>query len=426
MAPIGWAALAGWIVLLAGVRVWGVWLSARRELKLDAVPLYGRWDWALSWRVAVPVMAGAVLVAALPWLSRRWAWRLVVLGSGAAAIAWSLALAVVDTGPAGSAVWSDIQQAYGTHTGLVDAAGPGAFLRDYVDNQPGYAVHLQAHPPGLVLGLWAAGRIGLAGPGFQTALALVGVAIAVVAAVVVVREVAGERWARAAAPFVVLVPAAVWHTNADVIVAGVGLSGVACAVVATGRHGRQAVAWAIAGGVLLGAALLLSYGVALLAAPVLVVAVWRQRWTVLAGGAAVVLAVVLVPLAWGFWWFDGLLVTGQQYAAGVASERGYAYFVVANLAVFALAVGPATVVALARLRDRRMWIVVGAGLATMLLADLSGLSNGETERIWQPFVPLVAVAGGALGVRSPAAGRVWLAVQVSVAVVLQAALRSPW
>jgi hypothetical protein len=78
-------------------------------------------------------------------------------------------------------------------------------------------------------------------------------------------------------------------------------------------------------------------------------------------------------------------------------------------------------VALARLRDRRMWLVVGSCLAAVAAADLSGMSSSEVERIWQPFMPLVLLAGCAL-----TRPRTWLALQLAVAVVIAAALRVQW
>ena len=83
-------------------------------------------------------------------------------------------------------------------------------------------------------------------------------------------------------------------------------------------------------------------------------------------------------------------------------------------------------VGLSRLRDRGVWIIVGAGAAVVLLADLSGLTNGETERIWQPFFPLLLLGSCGLIVRSQRQLRGWLAVQAVPALALQLWLRSPW
>ena len=43
-------------------------------------------------------------------------------------------------------------------------------------------------------------------------------------------------------------------------------------------------------------------------------------------------------------------------------------------------------------RDRRAWLVVGAALVAVALADLSGMSKAEVERIWLPFAPFVLAA----------------------------------
>jgi hypothetical protein len=143
-----------------------------------------------------------------------------------------------------------------------------------------------------------------------------------------------------------------------------------------------------------------------------------------AGGAAC--ALVLAPALWGFSWLAGIEATKQQYDLNLARVRPYSYFVIANLVVFAIAVGPAVAVALTRLRDRRTWLLVGAGLAVVALADVSGLALAETERIWQPFMPLVLLAGAALPARGATADRRWLGLQVAVALGLQLSLRSPW
>ncbi|MBB5788547.1 hypothetical protein [Jiangella mangrovi] len=405
-------ALAGWVLVLVVARVWGLSRPDQADLHLDAIPFYGRWDLVLTWRLAAPVAVGAAAVLVLPVVAARLSWRRVLGAVALTAIGWSLALAAVD----GAGGFGDIGREYGAHTGLVDErGGPAAFLRTYVEHQDAVPVHLQAHPPGLVLTLWASARLGLSGSWWETALAMAGVAAAAVAALAIARDVVSERFARAAAPFVVLAPAAVWHTNADVIFGGLALTGVALVVVA-----RRWPA-AAAGGAVFGLSLLFSYGLALLAVPIAAVTLWRRRPALLAVAAAAGAVVVALPLLWGFWWFDGLAATRVQYYAGIGADRPYEYFLLANLAVFALAVGPATAAGLARLRGRRAWLVVGSGLATVLLADLSGLSSAETERIWQPFMPLVLLAGAAL-----APSRRWLALQVAVAVVLQTALRSPW
>ena len=136
--------------------------------------------------------------------------------------------------------------------------------------------------------------------------------------------------------------------------------------------------------------------------------------------------VVLLPSVWGFAWLAGLAATRVQYEANPVQVRPFSYFVVANLAIVALAIGPAAVVGMSRLRDGGAWIVVGSGLAAVFIADVSGLANGEVERIWQPFFPLLLLATCGLFMRSQDRTRVWLAAQTVPTVALQLLLRSPW
>ena len=73
--------------------------------------------------------------------------------------------------------------------------------------------------------------------------------LAVGAVLVACRELAGEQRARQAAPFVALVPAAIWAgTSSDALFAGVGALAVAGMVVAVVR--RRGVLAAISGAVL--------------------------------------------------------------------------------------------------------------------------------------------------------------------------------
>jgi len=418
--------LGAWAALLVVSRLWGlkVVADAPESIFVDAVPFFGRWDLLISWRWILAVGVAVVAVVVLPRMVERLSWwRLLVVVAAAAAI-WTLALAFVEPS---AIAWRNIYGDYGQFVPLVEQSGPGGFLRDYVAVQLELPTHLSAHPPGMMILLWALAQVGLAGMGVDTALAVIGVAAAAVAVIVALRNLAGETRARAAAPFVVLAPAAVWHTNADVVFAGFLLVGFCLFVVATSRHDRRGDLFASAGGALMGTAVFMTYGVTLFALPVLVVAVARRRVRPVLFGGLAALAVVLLPLAWGFWWLDGLYATKEAYDRNLARVRPYEYFLVANLAAFAVAVGPAIAVALSRLRDRRTWLLVGAGLGVVALADLSGLSSAETERIWQPFMPIVLLAGCALVpagqfVRS----RPWLAAQAGVALVLVAALRSPW
>jgi hypothetical protein len=176
--------------------------------------------------------------------------------------------------------------------------------------------------------------------------------------------------------------------------------------------------------------LLCSYGLVLLALPAVVVLVRRRALRVaLVAGATTVLA-LLVPWAWGFWWPAGFLETRVQYRESIAKSRGYAYWLLGNAAIYASMLGPAVVVGLGRLRAGGLRLLVLGGLACAVLAGISGMSSAETERIWQPFVPLVLGAGATLWLVADRfdlrRARAWLALQAGVALAFQAVLVTPW
>jgi hypothetical protein len=240
-----------------------------------------------------------------------------------------------------------------------------------------------------------------------------------------VRDVTNESAARAAAPFVVFLPAAVFWSSGDAIFLGVGTWAMALLILATGDRGRRADLLALGGGLLAGAGIFLSYGLVLLGIVPLAVAVKRRAWRPLAVSSLPVAAWFALFAVVGFWWFDGLAATRVQYAESLARVRPYPFFLVANLAALLVALGPAVWVAVARLRDRRLWLLVGAALVAVTIADVSGLSKAEVERIWLPFMPWIAVAAaGAFDDAS--ARRTWLCVNVTWAIAVQALVRSPW
>jgi hypothetical protein len=242
-----------------------------------------------------------------------------------------------------------------------------------------------------------------------------------------VREVAGELAARRAAPFVVLAPAAIWvATTADAFYAGVAAWAVALVVLATGRSGVRSGTYALAGGALFGVTAFLSYGLVLLAVVPAAVSWRRRRVELLVVAAAGACAVGLAFLAAGFSWLDGLVATRDRYFAGVGSRRPYLDFLVADAAAFGIALGPATVVALARLRDRRMLVLVGAALVAVGLAMMSGMSRGEVERIWLPFAIWLLPAGAVLAAARDRVASGWLGLQAATAIAVTTVVKTPW
>ncbi len=225
----------------------------------------------------------------------------------------------------------------------------------------------------------------------------------------------------------VLLPAVIWWQSADAFFAGVSATAVAALVLASGRRGRRAMLLALAGGVGFGVTAFLSYGLVLLALIPAVVCFTRRRLELLAVAALGALPVFAAFAALGFSWFSGFAATRHEYWTGVAIHRPYSYFLFADLALFAVATGPAVAVGLSRLRDLRVWLLVGGALAVVALADLSGMSKGEVERIWLPFVPWTVLATAGLSVSRPSARlRPWLALQAACALVVAVSIWSQW
>lgn len=420
------AAVAAWALLvLAGHLLGQRLLDADYRVHIGAPPLVGGFDARLTARLLGAVAFAGAALAWAPVLAARLSWRRLLLLAWLAAGAWAVLLAL---GDGAGGLSAPLTSRYEYLAAVARVGSPLPFLQSFTTDLPLYPTHVKGHPPGMVLALWGLARAGLGGPGPATALILGLGALTAPAALVAVRATAGERPARAAAPYLALAPGAVWvATSADALFAGVAACGIACLAVALHATPRRPLLVALAGGLLLGCALLLSYGAAPIGAVALALA-WTARTrprtaarlAVAAGGvAAVVLAFGLA----GFWWWDGLRATRELYYAGVTSRRPYLDFVVISLAAFALACGPAVFAALARLRTSPARIPVGllAGVAVALAAaDLSGMSRGETERIWLIFLPWVLCTTVVLKHRG------WLAAQLALGLALQALVVSPW
>ena len=397
---------------IVAVGAWAVLVAATAGSLVGGAQLRG------GVRVLMPVAVGIGVVA----FARHAAllrWRVLLAVVVMIAVAWAVSLALVD-GPGGLTRPLESRYDYLHDVPLVGES-PRAFLGSFSEQIRTFTTHVQGHPPAMLLTLWTLDRIGAGGAGWAAGLVIVTGASAAAATLVAMRQLAGEDVARRAAPFLALMPAAVWiATSADALFLGVSAWGVALLVLATGPSGLRSDIQALGGGLLLGGALFLTYGVVPLAAVPIAVAVSRRRLRPLAVAAAGV-AIVAAAFAFaGFWWLDGLRATAERYAAGAARHRPYARSLVTNLGAFAVALGPAAVVALARLRDRRVWLLAGGAIGAVVVADLSGLSKGEVERIWLPFLPWVLTACVVLRARG------WLALQAGAGFIVQVVLRSPW
>lgn len=392
-------------------------------------------------RYLIPVAVAALAVWQLPRVARAWSFgRLLGLAFVGSAV-WALALAVTD-GAFGIVGRLDTRFEYLPSVARV-GSDPVTFLRTFADHiverndGSSWATHVAGHPPGALLFFWSLAEAGLGGRVWASlAVVLVG-ASSGAAVLVACRAVADEGCARLALPFAVLTPAAIWvATSADALFLGTSAWGVAMLALAGRPATSDRAAWAhgAAGGFLLGTSLYQSYGMAPLGLVAVGAALAHRRWWVLAPAAGGVLLVVAAYTAAGFWWLTGLTDTHTRYYQGVASDRPTSYFVWANLAALAIAVGPAVVVALVRLgrravRDRtgpsRVGLLALASAASLLVADLSLLSKGEVERIWLPYLPYLTLSAVLLAGRGRADRR-WLAAQAATALIVQAVVVGKW
>lgn len=422
--PGEWARLVPglvvWVALLASTVIWVRFIPA---FPLDEVSPFVGWLRVLPpLRWLLPVAVGGVLVAALPALARRMRWRPLLLVSVASAAAWASSLAAT-TGLGGFVQPLRARHEYVHDLPALDV-GAGEFVRTFVERLPSYVTHTRGHPPGPLLVLHALEKLRLPVVPAEAVLVVAAGSAAVAAVAVTVRVLAGEASARRMLPFLVLAPMAVWvATSMDAFFLGVSAWGVALLALATQRPGRVGHLLALGAGLVLGFGLYLTYALAAFGLlPLAVLAARRRNWLLVPAGVGVATVVAAFTLG-GFWWFDGVEATHVEWLTSAGPRRPYWYFLLANAAVLAFMVGPATVACLGALRDRRVWWLVGAALLVLLASDVGGYERGEVGRIWLPFAVWLVPATAALPDRMQ---RVALAANVALATALQGLAHLPW
>jgi hypothetical protein len=420
--------IAVWTLVVVAAVVWPKVSALPPRAGIDAAPFYGSWDWHAPGWMLLAAAVGLVAVVAGPGACARLPRRSLAPVTGAAAAAWAVLVAACGGGLHRVAATLESKYEYLPFAKRIDGA---TFLRTYVERAHGYPTHVKGHPPGITLVFWALDRVGLRGPGWAAVLVMTAWAAGAGAVVWTMVELGGVERGRRAAPFVALVPGVVWAaTSGDALIAGVTAAGVALVVAATPttRSPAAVAALGAGGGIVLGLALHLSYGVVPMLLVPLAVAAARRRIAPLVAAAVGAAAVTALFVAGGFWWFDGLSITRAFYGRGLARLRPYSYFVLAgNLGALALAVGPAGAAGFGRLvgraRRRPELVVLAAVLVAVLVADVSGMSKAEVERIWLPFTLWLAAAAGAVPTRWT---RWWLAAQVALGLGLEVWLVTTW
>ncbi|QCD60878.1 hypothetical protein [Streptomyces hawaiiensis] len=434
-----YAAGAAVLLVTASVLVGRHIEETSRTLFVDWPPLLASWGPHLGPGTPAAVLVAIATVAHGPALAARLPWRALLPAAWGTAMAWIFSLALVDGWHRGIARRLTTRYEYLQVIDRFDDI-PAA-LRDFtqhilLDSPDNWPAHIAGHPPAATLTFVLLDRIGLRGGGWAGMWCITVGATACVAVLVTIRALADEALARRAAPFLVLAPAAVWMgTSADAYFAAVAAWAVALLALAVTR---KSLGWAGASGLLLGLTCYLSYGltlVALIAAAVLVLGRHgvRERPALIAPLLAGLTVVPTMFTLAGFDWWEAYHLLVTRYGQGAGGIRPYGYWVWANLACTVLVTGLATAAGLRRtgavlLRRRtgpragvRLAFLVSAALLALLVADLSGMSKAETERIWLPFALWLLPACAFL-----TRPRIWLTAQALLALFLNHLLLTGW
>ncbi|WP_369242700.1 hypothetical protein AB5J56_22130 [Streptomyces sp. R21] len=435
------AALAAALLVLAAALVGTAVQHADGTLFVNWPPLLATWAPHVGPGTPVAIVVALVVVAYGPAVAARLPWRALLGTAWASAVVWTFGLALIDGWGRGIARKLTTRYEYLQVIDRFDDI-PGT-LRDFthhilLDSPGHWPPHVAGHPPASTLTFVLLDRIGLGGGAWAGVWCIAVGGTACVAVLVTVRLLAGEALARRAAPFLVLAPSAVWAgTSADGYFAAVAAWALALLALAVTGHAPRTCA--TAAGLLFGLTFYLSYGLTLvvvIAAAVLVLGRdgprprARPLPLLLCGLAGLAVVPTVFTLA-GFDWWEAYRLLVTRYRQGAGGVRPYGYWVWANLACTVLMTGLATAAGVRRAavslraphdpHDRRLALLVVAALLALLIADLSGMSKAETERIWLPFAVWLLPAGAFLS-----APRAWLAAQAVLALLVNHLLLTGW
>ena len=360
------------------------------DVRVHWPPLHADWDPRFGLLTLPAIALGVLLVAALPRLARSLSWRALLATAFGTAWLWIVAVAMTE-GTEGLARTFERRQEY-----VYDAQRVGSIhtmLQTFVDRIPmdapdNWYVHVAGHPPGALLYFVGLDRLGVTDPFWIGVVCVTIASTAVVAVMITLRALGSETLARSAVPWIVLAPSATWMgVNGDAVFTAVAAWGLALLAVAAVQ--RRALP-AIGAGLLLGSCVYLSYGLPLLGILAVTVLVVARSWRPLPWAVGGALAVAAAFTLGGFAWWEAYPVLRERYYDGIASERAFSYWVWANIAAWTftagLAVWAAFPTAVRALRHRNVLAqLAAAAAATIVVADLSGMSKAEVERIWLPF-----------------------------------------
>jgi hypothetical protein len=431
---VGFAVAAGLMLTALAVPPLLGWNVEAR----DVAPLNALWDPRVGPGTAVALVLGGAGVRWAPAVAAAARWPTLLLAAFGYGVAWMAALATVDGwGGIGDVLDGDNEYLQ-TARSVSDVS---AVLHEYIDRIPigsdgQWPVHVAGHPPGALLFFVLLARIGL-GSGLAAGwVVLLIAATTPVAVLITMRTLGAEQAARAAAPFLVVCPAAVWSAvSADAMFAAFAAWGLCLlALGAIAASAARTVAFSLGAGVFLGWCVMLSYGLPLVGVLAVAVLVGVRRVSPLPWAAAAAMAVVLAFAVAGFSWWEAFPVLRTRYWDGIAGIRPAGYWLWGDLAALCFSAGPAVGAAVAAAVERAarrqpaepvrpVVLLALAAVACIAIADASLMSKAETERIWLPFVPWLLLGTALI---APRRRRVVLAAQATVALLVQSLLFTRW
>lgn len=357
-------------------------------------PLHATWDPRIGLLTLPAIAIGLALWLVLPRLAETLSWRAMLATAFATTWIWTMALAMTE-GKDGLARVFERRQEYVYDAQHVRSIS--TMMHTFIDRIPysaapdNWHVHVAGHPPGALLFFVLLDRLGITGF-FSIGLVVVTIgSTAIVAVLITLRALGSTSLARAAMPWIVLAPSAVWMgVSGDAVFTTVAAWGLALLALAATSPGPRRVVTGVGAGLLLGLCVYLSYGLVLLgflAVSVLLIArSWRPLpWAL--GGSVIVVAAFTAA---GFSWWKAYPVLAQRYSDGIASSRPYDYWVWADIAAWTFTAGFAVWAAFPAashaFRQRNVVAqLAAAALLTIGFAAVSGMSKAETERIFLPF-----------------------------------------
>lgn len=400
-------------------------------------PLKARWTPGLAPTLALPALVA--LTGFLCWrrISSALKWGPYLVAVFAGSWLWTAALAHVGGRESISKVFARPSEYF---VGAKEVPSIPAFLSGFIERVPldasdHWPIHIAGHPPGATLFFILLSRLGIADPYTAGIIVLTLGCTGVVAVLLTVRTLSTEKCARRTAPWLIAAPSAIWMgVSADALFTATAAWGLALlALASTAVRRSHLIGFGLPAGLLLGLCVYFSYGLVLLGLLAIAVIYLGGRWQALPWALGGALLVAAAFTSAGFRWWEGFPVLVTRYYDGIQSKRQYGYWVWANLGAWTFTSGLAAWAAFPRSiaeawrrgdRTRHAIAVLGcAGLVSILVATLSGMSKAEVERIWLPFTIWVLVLPSLLPVRWH---RPLIAVQMVSAIAIEYLITTQW